>query len=126
MNATDDDLHHLRCPLASPTPLKLLSREKRQTLITIVRTETMAEAGGITELQQLQAEAALLEKTLAGVKKGEPTSKACARIIASIKASEAKDGFLVQEDGMMAGGAHDHSMYTSAQGGGEGGCCTVM
>lgn len=84
----------------------------------------MAESGGITELQMLQAEIELLEKQLNGVQKAENTSQACLRIIASIKASEMKDGFLVHEGGSTN---TDHSMYYAAAAtNGDGGCCTVL
>ena len=82
----------------------------------------MAEIGGITELQILEAEVALLKKQLMGVQQAEKTSSACARIVASIKAKEAKDSFIVKEGGTM-----EHNQYhTSAGASGDGGCCVVQ
>jgi prefoldin subunit 5 len=84
----------------------------------------MAELGGITELQMLQAEMELLENQLSGIQQAENTSTACARIIASIKDNEGKDGFLVHEGGTMH---TDHNMYYAAAAtNGDGGCCVII
>lgn len=81
----------------------------------------MSEMGGITELQLLEAEVASLEKQLSGVQGGEKTSTACARIVASIKGRESKDGF-IQKEGVV----EHNQFHTSAGTGGGGGCCVVQ
>jgi GGL domain len=80
------------------------------------------EEGGLTAWELLQQELNCLKKTLAGVEKAENTSKACARVVKSIKEAEPKDFFLTRE------GIADHNLYhTSAGGGGGGeGCCMVL
>mmetsp|Transcript_24817 Transcript_24817/g.35375 ORF Transcript_24817/g.35375 Transcript_24817/m.35375 type:complete len:81 (-) Transcript_24817:264-506(-) len=80
----------------------------------------MAEIGGITELQLLQADIVLLKKQLEGVQSGENTSLACARIAGNIEAGEAKDGFLIKE------GQDPNQFHTSAGPAAEEGCCTVL
>ena len=81
----------------------------------------MAEVGGITELQLLEAEIAVLEKQLDSVMNAENTSKACARIVSAIRAAETKDGFL------MIQGAQEHNQFHSSAGNPNGGgCCTVL
>ena len=79
----------------------------------------MSEVGGITELQLLEAEVALLRKKLEMAKKADKTSVCCSRIVASINSAQAKDGFLVTE------GSAPNQFHTSAGAGGEKGCCVV-
>lgn len=78
----------------------------------------MAEVGGITELQMLEAEIKLLEKQLDGVKRAEKASVACSRIVASIQAGEESDGFV--------GGSSSNQYHSSAGTAAEGGCCAVL
>ena len=85
----------------------------------------MAELGSMTELQTLQAEMELLEQQLDGIKKAENTSQACARVIASIKANEIRDGFLVQEGGTTNTDMHN-MYYAAAATNGDGGCCGIL
>lgn len=82
----------------------------------------MSEVGGITELQMLQSEQAVLKSELNGVKKAENTSVACKRIQAAIQADKDKDGFLVKE----AGAVEQNVYHTSAGASTEGGCCVVL
>ena len=79
----------------------------------------MSEVGGITELQLLEAEVALLKKKLELAKKAEKTSACCSRIASSINASAAQDGFLVTE------GSSANQFHTSAGAAGESGCCVL-
>ena len=51
-------------------------------------------ATGITLLQLLQADVAVLKKVLEGVEAAETTSVAAARVAAHIAAAESKDHFL--------------------------------
>jgi prefoldin subunit 5 len=77
---------------------------------------------GITQLQMLGTEVAILEKSLKAVNAAEKTSSACARVLQIMKAAEEKDGFLVKE-----GGAVEQNQYhTSAGQGGDDGCCVVL
>jgi hypothetical protein len=80
------------------------------------------EGGGLTALQLLDQEITCLKKTLGGVEKAENTSKACARVVKSIKDAEVKDFFLTRE------GIADHNVYHSSAGGGggDGGCCMLL
>ena len=81
----------------------------------------MAEIGGITELQLLEAEIAVLEKQFAAVQNAGSTSEGCNRIVKSIRAAESKDGFL------MVQGAQEHNQFHSSAGNqGGGGCCLVL
>jgi len=82
----------------------------------------MSEVGGITELQMLQSEQAVLQSELNGVKKAENTSVACKRIQAAIQAGKDKDGFLVKEGVAVEQNAY----HTSAGASSEGGCCVVL
>jgi hypothetical protein len=82
----------------------------------------MAEVGGITELQMLQAEVTGLKKELTGVEAAEPTSVAAARAVSAIKAAEGKDGFLVKEGGTTT----QNQFHTAAGPAGDDGCCTVL
>ena len=79
----------------------------------------MAEVGGITELQLLEAEVDLLKKKLELAKGAEDTSAVCTRIIASVNNAQARDGFLVTE------GSAPNQFHTSAGSSAEGGCCVV-
>jgi hypothetical protein len=81
----------------------------------------MAEVGGITELQLLEAEAGTLKKELQGVQAAENTSVACARAVAAITA-ETKDGFLVKEGGTVT----QNQYHTSAGAAEEDSCCTIL
>lgn len=79
----------------------------------------MSEVGGITELQLLEAEVALLKKKLEGAKGAEKTSACCSRIVASVNSAQAKDSFLVTE------GSGPNPFHASAGTAGEKGCCAV-
>lgn len=79
----------------------------------------MAEGGGITELQMLEAEIALLTKKAELVKGADKTSTSAARIASSINATQAKDGFVVTE------GSAPNSFHTAVGTSGEQGCCVV-
>ena len=79
----------------------------------------MAEIGGITELQMLEAEVSLLESKLSVAQKADKTSACCSRIVSSVNGSQAKDGFLVTE------GSAPNIFHTSAGGGGDSGCCVI-
>jgi prefoldin subunit 5 len=80
----------------------------------------MAEGGGgVTEYQLLQADIVNLQKQKADVEAAEKTSIACARIIASIKAAEGKDGFLVKE-------GETNQFHSAGPSSGGGGCCAVQ
>jgi len=82
----------------------------------------MTEGGGITELQQIEAEIAILERQLTGVEGAETVDAACQRLIASIQSLEGNDGFLVKE-----GAPAEHNQFhTSAGQKAEGGCCSTM
>lgn len=78
----------------------------------------MSEVGGITELQLLEAEAALLEKKVAMASEAENTSACCSRIVGSITSSQGKDGFLVTEGSAL------NQFHTPAAPG-EGSCCVL-
>jgi hypothetical protein len=80
----------------------------------------MAEIGGITELQLLEQDAALLKKQLEGLRGAESTSVSCARIATSIQKAEDVDGFLVKE-----GGAEHNQFHTSGPAA-EDGCCVLL
>lgn len=82
----------------------------------------MSDIGGITELQMLQQQEAVLKSELNGVKKAENTSVACKRLRAAIEAGKDKDGFLVKE----AGAAQQNQYHTAAGSSAEGGCCIVL
>lgn len=79
----------------------------------------MSEIGGITELQLLEAEVALLENKLEVAKNAESTSVSCSRIAGSISAAQAKDGFLVTEGGVP------NQFHTSAGTAGKKSCCVI-
>lgn len=79
----------------------------------------MSEIGGITELQLLEAEAALLHKKLEATSVADSTSTSCSRIVSSVTASQSKDGFVVTEGGAP------NIFHTAAGASGEQGCCVV-
>mmetsp|Transcript_2536 Transcript_2536/g.4332 ORF Transcript_2536/g.4332 Transcript_2536/m.4332 type:complete len:82 (+) Transcript_2536:1053-1298(+) len=81
----------------------------------------MAEIGGITELQLLQAEIKILKKQLDGVHGGENTSVACDRIVSHITKAEDHDSFVMKE-----GGASEHNQFHNAGPSAEEGCCVVL
>jgi hypothetical protein len=82
----------------------------------------MSEVGGITELQMLESQQAVLTNELNGVKKAEKTSVACKRLEAAIQADKDKDDFLVKE----AGAVEQNQYHTSAASSGEAGCCVIL
>ena len=92
----------------------------------------MSEQGGVTELQSLEQEIAILKRVLAGCNAAsvELTSVACARLIASIQSEAVHDSFVV---GGSSGGGGDQQQqqqnqyHTSASGAAasDGGCCVV-
>ena len=79
----------------------------------------MSEIGGITELQLLEAEVALLKKKLEVANGADKTSVGCSRIVSSIQGSQSNDGFVVTEGGAP------NIFHTSAGTAGESGCCAV-
>jgi hypothetical protein len=79
----------------------------------------MSEVIGITELQEMEAEAKLLKVKLGKVKEAENMSVACSRIVSAVNSPQANDGFLVTE------GGPPNKFHSSAGGGGESGCCVV-
>lgn len=81
----------------------------------------MAEIGGITELQLLQADIELMKKQLQGIKGGENTSVACSRMISSITKAEDQDGFVVKE-----GGATEHNQFHTTGPAAEDECCVLL
>lgn len=90
----------------------------------------MSEQGGVTELQLLEQEIEILKRVLAGCRAAavEPTSVACARLIASIQNEAGHDTFVV---GGTSGDPQQQSQpnqyHTSASGAAasDGGCCVV-
>mmetsp|Transcript_20972 Transcript_20972/g.58367 ORF Transcript_20972/g.58367 Transcript_20972/m.58367 type:complete len:82 (-) Transcript_20972:1740-1985(-) len=80
----------------------------------------MAEYGGETELQMLEAEIRIMTEKLRKARGAEKTSASCARIVSSVVAAEVKDGFVLTE------GGSPNLFHTSAgsSAGGDG-CCTV-
>jgi hypothetical protein len=80
----------------------------------------MSEVGGITELQMLEGEVALLKKKLDGCKSAETTSWCYSKIASSVTSAEIKDGFLVRE------GGPPNAFHTSAGTAAEGGCCVIV
>jgi hypothetical protein len=80
----------------------------------------MAEVGGITELQMLQAEAAILKKTLNGVSDAGKTSESCSQVLSAILAAAEKDYFLVQDPPLQ------NKFHTSAGQPTDSGCCVVL
>ena len=78
----------------------------------------MSEIIGITDVEELEREVALLETKLELAKDAENTSLGCKRIIGSINSSQAKDGFLVTE------GNGPNQFHTPAALG-ESGCCVL-
>ena len=93
------------------------SVRKRLRIFLTVRL-IMSEIVGITDVEELEKEVALLEKKLELAKDAENTSLACERIIGSINSSQAKDGFLVTE------GNGPNQFHTPAALG-ESGCCVL-
>jgi len=79
----------------------------------------MSEIVGVTELQEMEAEAKLLQAKFEKVKEAENMSAACSRIATSVTSAQANDGFLTTE------GSVPNSFHTSAGSGGEAGCCVV-
>ena len=89
----------------------------------------MYEQGGVTELQLLEQEIAVLKRIKAGCETSERTSTACARLIQSIQSEAAFDGFVIATG---TGGASDQQQqqnqyHTSASGAAasDGGFCVV-
>jgi hypothetical protein len=80
----------------------------------------MSEIGGLTELQLLEQDAAILKKQLEGLQGAESTSVSCARIATNIQKAEGVDGFLVKE-----GGAEHNQFHTSGPSAEEG-CCVLL
>lgn len=83
----------------------------------------MSEVGGITELQMLESQQAVLKSELNGVKKAENTSAACKRLEAAIQADKDKDDFLVKEAGEVEQNQYHTSPPASS---GEAGCCVIL
>ena len=78
----------------------------------------MADLAGVTELQVLETELALLERKVEMAKGAEKTSVSCSRIVGSINSAQGKDGFLATE------GSGPNQFHTAAAAG-DGGCCAV-
>jgi hypothetical protein len=81
----------------------------------------MAEGGGITELQILQADVAALKKQLGKIREADNTSAHCSAIVSAIHAAEAKDAFLMKEGGL----AEQNAFHTQTRAS-DGGCCVVL
>ena len=79
----------------------------------------MPDTVSITELQEVEAEVQLLKAKETLVAKAENTSVSCSRIVTSVTAAQAKDGFLATE------GSAPNQFHTSAGTAGESGCCVV-
>lgn len=79
----------------------------------------MSEVVGITEVQEMEAEAKLLKAKLDKVKHAENMSSACSRIAQSVSSAQLDDAFLSTE------GSAPNKFHLSAGGGGEAGCCIV-
>lgn len=78
----------------------------------------MAELGGISELQVMEAEVALLKSKVEMAQGAEKASVCCSRIVGSINSAQGKDGFLSTE------GSGPNQFHTPAAPG-ENGCCAV-
>jgi hypothetical protein len=79
----------------------------------------MSELGGITELQMLEADIAVLKVKLDKAEKSDKASTVCPKIMAAVKDAEAKDGFLVRE------GGPPNAFHTSASSTADSGCCVL-
>lgn len=79
----------------------------------------MSELGGITELQLLEAEVALLKKKLSLAQKADNTSACCSKLASAITSKAAKDGFLESE-------GPPNKFHSPANGAGEDACCVVL
>ena len=80
----------------------------------------MSEVGGITELQMLEAELALLKTKLDMSSGAEKSSVACSRIVENIHSSEVNDSFVITE------GGSPNLFHTSAGTAKEGDCCILL
>jgi hypothetical protein len=80
----------------------------------------MSEVGGITELQMLEEEVALLKRKMDDCKSAESWSSSCSRIASSVSSAEVKDGFLLRE------GGPPNAFHTSAGTAAEGSCCIIV
>ena len=80
----------------------------------------MADGGGITELQMLEQDVAILKTQLKGVEDADPMSVVGPKLVESIKSKEGTDGFLVKEGGSEEVN-HFHTSENS-----DGGCCVLM
>mmetsp|Transcript_10170 Transcript_10170/g.19529 ORF Transcript_10170/g.19529 Transcript_10170/m.19529 type:complete len:81 (-) Transcript_10170:133-375(-) len=80
----------------------------------------MSEGGGITELQMLEQDVAILKTQLKGAEDADPSSVVGPMLLESIKAKETMDGFLVKE-----GGSDEVNQFHTAESA-DGGCCVVM
>lgn len=78
----------------------------------------MAEMDGITDLQMVQQEKAILEKELQSVKAAEDTSVSCARVVASVQEMSSVDGFLE--------GGGDQNPFISTGPSAEEACCVML
>jgi BioD-like phosphotransacetylase family protein len=79
----------------------------------------MSDVGGITELQLLEKEVALLKMKFEVAQKAEKTSACGSKIVASVNAAQAKDGFLVTE------GSAPNLFHTAAGTQNQKPCCVV-
>ena len=80
----------------------------------------MAEGGGITELQLLEQDVAILKTQLKGVEDADPSSVVGPKLVESIKAKEGTDAFLVKE-----GGSEEVNQFHAPESS-DGGCCVVL
>lgn len=80
----------------------------------------MAEGGGITELQMLEQDVAILKTQLKGAENADPSSVVGPMLLDNIKAKEAMDGFLVKE-----GGSDEVNQFHTSESA-DGGCCVIM
>jgi hypothetical protein len=79
----------------------------------------MSEYGGITELQLLEQQIAVLKRIHKAVERAAPTSEYCSPVVQMIQAAAEMDGFVVNPD--TSGGSNQYH-----GGGGSGGCCAAM
>jgi hypothetical protein len=83
---------------------------------------TMSEYGGITELQLLEQQIAILKRIHKGIDRANPTSEYCPQLLQKIQASAELDGFVVNPE--AAGGSNQY--HGSGGSAGGGGCCVAM
>lgn len=81
--------------------------------------------GGVTELQLLRADIAVLQNQLEGINQAPTTSSIAIKIMAAVARHEDQDGF-VGNAGTSAGSEHNQFHSNPSSGGESGGCCAVQ